>query len=98
LLLECSRGQYGFNCKKTCSNCKDQTCSPVTGVCNDGCIAGWKSDKCNQGIKFCTQYINVLFSMHEIPQTYILGINRLQTNKRTTLALKIYLPENKDTH
>jgi hypothetical protein len=44
------------------------------------------------------QYINVLFSMQEIPQQYILGINRLQTNKRTTLALKIYLPENKDTH
>jgi hypothetical protein len=29
---------------------KTKLVSPVTGVCSDGCIVGWKSDKCNQGI------------------------------------------------
>ena len=65
IFIECSQGKYGLNCNDTCSNCKREPCSPVTGVCQYGCIPGWKGAKCNQGMPLCTKYINVLFSIQE---------------------------------
>ena len=63
-IIACSRGTYGLNCSETCSNCKYQYCSPVTGVCSrSGCKDGWQGAKCNQGIRFCILYINVIFSI-----------------------------------
>ena len=68
-IIACSRGTYGLNCRKRCSsNCKHQTCNPVSGKCNDGCIPGRKGGKCNQGIKFCMQYINVTYSIQDTEQ------------------------------
>ena len=64
-IIACSRGTYGLNCSETCSNCKYQSCSSVTGVCRAGCNGGWKGDKCNQGIRFCILYINVIFSIQD---------------------------------
>ena len=50
IILAYSQGKYGRNCSETCSNCKLDNCSPVTGVCQYGCRPGWKGDKCNQGM------------------------------------------------
>ena len=64
-IIACSQGTYGLNCRETCSNCKNQSCFPVTGVCRSGCKDGWQGDKCNQGIRFCILYINVIFSTQD---------------------------------
>lgn len=50
-ITECREGWYGVNCSQQCSgHCKDDTpCNHVTGLCDNGCDAGWKELKCDEG-------------------------------------------------
>ena len=50
-LLECSDGQYGYNCVENCSlTCRDSgKCDKITGHCEGGCRAGWTGDMCENG-------------------------------------------------
>ena len=52
LLLECNEGWYGFDCKLQCSgHCKDNAvCSHVSGLCDEGCVVGWKGNSCDKSI------------------------------------------------
>ena len=61
----CDNGTYGLNCEKRCGHCKgpaeqtcDQTderdncvtsCHYVTGVCEAGCLIGYKAPVCKDG-------------------------------------------------
>ncbi|XP_035829614.1 vascular endothelial growth factor receptor 2 [Aplysia californica] len=46
----CPSYRYGHKCLKSCGHCyDDKPCNIVTGVCTDGCIAGFKGEKCNSG-------------------------------------------------
>ena len=49
--LECSIGQYGYNCAEKCSStCADSgSCDKITGRCVGGCRAGWSGDMCDIG-------------------------------------------------
>lgn len=49
--LECHAGKYGRNCLKNCSeNCYiSKTCDRKNGVCQTGCVKGWKLPLCNEG-------------------------------------------------
>lgn len=49
--LECPAGKYGRNCLKNCSeNCYiAKTCDRKNGVCQTGCVKGWKLPWCNEG-------------------------------------------------
>ena len=50
LFLECSPGTYGTNCSSRCGSCKEQgDCHHVTGVCQNGCAAGYNGSKCDTG-------------------------------------------------
>lgn len=50
-MLECKEGWYGNNCTEQCTeHCKDgTTCNHVTGLCDEGCDAGWKGYMCDKG-------------------------------------------------
>ena len=97
IVLACSQGKYGSNCRDTCSNCKRETCSPVTGVCQYDCRPGWKGGNCNQDMTQCIQYINGVFSVQEKPKNRYQELTGYKHITRASLALKIYLPEYKDT-
>lgn len=43
----CNNSYYGVNCVKRSGNCLLQTCYPVTGVCVQGCTAGYCLPYCN---------------------------------------------------
>ena len=73
-VLACSGERYGVNCSETCCNCKHKTCISVSGNCRYGCKPDWKGGKCTQGITYCMQYINGIFSALMIPQKCILWI------------------------
>ncbi|XP_071117591.1 receptor-type tyrosine-protein phosphatase epsilon-like isoform X2 [Haliotis cracherodii] len=46
---KCPNETYGFNCNKTCGHCaNNNSCHHVTGICPDGCQAGWKLDLCQK--------------------------------------------------
>ena len=49
--IECSDGQYGYNCVGNCSmTCRDSVkCDKITGHCIGGCQAGWMGDMCKKG-------------------------------------------------
>lgn len=49
-ITECE-GWYGVNCSQQCSgHCRDDSvCNHVTGLCDNGCDAGWKEVKCDEG-------------------------------------------------
>lgn len=49
--LECVAGKYGKNCSQDCSrHCNDSmACDKKTGVCDGGCVDGWKWLMCNIG-------------------------------------------------
>ena len=49
--LECSDGQYGYNCVGNCSlTCGDSgNCDKITGHCIGGCRVGWTGDMCENG-------------------------------------------------
>ncbi|XP_053400714.1 multiple epidermal growth factor-like domains protein 10 [Mercenaria mercenaria] len=49
---ECNAGTFGDECTRTCSRqCKDSVCSKLNGVCNEGCIPGYKGRHCNTSCK-----------------------------------------------
>jgi hypothetical protein len=55
-ILECSPGQYAYNCDKTCDGCLSDSCDKEHGVCThtSGCKPGWQHGqpwKCDIGIK-----------------------------------------------
>lgn len=40
---------YGDGCKYDCGYCSNSTqCHHITGICLNGCEAGYKTDLCNQ--------------------------------------------------
>ena len=49
--IECSDGQYGYNCAEKCRlTCADSgSCDKITGRCVGGCRAGWSGDMCDTG-------------------------------------------------
>lgn len=50
-LIGCGHGYYSQDCKYQCPGpCKDNvTCNHVTGLCEEGCAAGWKGLNCDSG-------------------------------------------------
>lgn len=60
--LECPAGKYGRNCLKNCSeNCYiSKTCNRKNGVCQTGCVKGWKLPLCNEGTILCL-IVNLLY-------------------------------------
>ena len=57
LLKACSAGWHGKNCKHRCSNwhCKQNaSCNHVTGLCEEGCAAGWKGSICDESNSIST--------------------------------------------
>ena len=52
---ECAFGLYGVDCSQKCSgHCKNNvTCDHLTGVCNEGCAAGWNGSYCDKGNDVC---------------------------------------------
>ena len=56
-ILECSLGNYGYNCNQSCEGCLSDACQRTHGHCIDqsGCKPGWHygqpgQGKCNIGI------------------------------------------------
>lgn len=43
----CSHGFFGLNCSETCIETCDG-CNNVNGICDYGCISGWKGRICNE--------------------------------------------------
>merc|ERR1711953_254236 len=44
-------GNWGENNLYLCGQCKDnKACDAKTGTCADGCVEGWKNDKCDTPI------------------------------------------------
>lgn len=52
---ECTEGVYGFNCSRQCKgHCRETIpCNHVTGMCDEGCAAGWAGMFCEEGILNC---------------------------------------------
>lgn len=49
LIKECDENYFGLNCKEECNvTCK--SCNKSTGVCDNGCYAGWEGEFCETGI------------------------------------------------
>ena len=50
-LLDCSDGQYGYNCVENCSMTCGYSgkCDKITGHCVGGCRTGWTRDMCEKG-------------------------------------------------
>ncbi|XP_069125855.1 multiple epidermal growth factor-like domains protein 11 [Argopecten irradians] len=45
----CPPGWFGPDCKKSCSNCKDNTqCDVINGTCLLGCLDGWTNYNCQR--------------------------------------------------
>lgn len=51
-IAECQFGSYGKDCTGRCSvNCYiTSRCNSVTGLCTDGCKAGWAGNTCDKRI------------------------------------------------
>ncbi|XP_060083634.1 receptor-type tyrosine-protein phosphatase kappa-like [Ylistrum balloti] len=45
---KCPPGKYGLMCKEDCGNCKKDLCDFESGVCSEGCEAGYHGDTCKQ--------------------------------------------------
>lgn len=47
-LLACPRGYFGNKCTEECNEtCAE--CNNVNGMCESGCIPGWRGYLCNEG-------------------------------------------------
>lgn len=44
----CHRGFFGYDCSERCLD-KCTGCNAITGLCDSGCIPGWKGYFCNKG-------------------------------------------------
>lgn len=49
LMKECDENYFGLNCKEQC-NATCKSCNKSTGVCDNGCYAGWEGEFCEKGI------------------------------------------------
>lgn len=50
---DCPNGRYGFSCEGSCHCAAGFPCDPSTGVCANGCAAGWTGQNCDQDIDEC---------------------------------------------
>ena len=61
--IECSLGNYGYNCNQSCDGCLSNSCKKENGVCTSGCKPGRQLGllmKCDKGTKpIC--YLSHLF-------------------------------------
>lgn len=60
VIKECKDGFSGPNCKKMCNEtCKG--CNKTTGVCDNGCVPGWKGQLCHEGkVSFHNSLRNII--------------------------------------
>ena len=53
-ILECSLGNYGYNCNRSCDGCLSNSCNKEYGECTNttGCKPGWQSvnQTCDKGM------------------------------------------------
>ena len=44
MILECSLGNYGYNCDQSCDGCLSDSCESKHGFCinQSGCKPGWQ--------------------------------------------------------
>ncbi|PIO57180.1 Nidogen-like protein, partial [Teladorsagia circumcincta] len=45
---DCPPGRYGFSCQGSCHCAAGFPCDTATGVCANGCAAGWTGLNCDQ--------------------------------------------------
>ncbi|KAK6023624.1 EGF-like domain protein [Ostertagia ostertagi] len=50
---DCPPGRYGFSCQGSCHCAAGFPCDTTTGVCANGCAAGWTGLNCDQAIERC---------------------------------------------
>lgn len=48
ILQACPRGYFGNECSEKCND-RCVGCNNVNGLCDFGCIPGWRGDFCNEG-------------------------------------------------
>ncbi|CAL1542903.1 unnamed protein product, partial [Lymnaea stagnalis] len=59
----CDFGKWGQNCSHSCdTKCLNNTCDPVRGQCNQGCVAGYKTPYCTEVCKHGQWGLNCLNS------------------------------------
>ncbi|EYC03910.1 hypothetical protein Y032_0091g2492 [Ancylostoma ceylanicum] len=51
---ECPAGRYGFSCQSSCHCAAGFPCDTSSGVCANGCAAGWAGQNCDQDIDECS--------------------------------------------
>lgn len=56
-ILVCEKGQFGQDCALKC-NTACQGCNNINGVCDTGCITGWKGVYCHEG---STRFTSITF-------------------------------------
>lgn len=63
--IECVIGWFGINCSQPCVGyCRDGVhCNHVTGLCDNGCGAGWTESMCDKGdiCNFTDLGVNITF-------------------------------------
>lgn len=62
--LECPQGLFGEGCVNTCSS-KCRGCNNINGLCDRGCLTGWKGDYCQER-KACSLRFYRLMMYHKI--------------------------------
>ncbi|KAK6745525.1 hypothetical protein RB195_011945 [Necator americanus] len=50
---ECPAGRYGFSCQRSCHCAAGFPCDMSSGVCANGCAAGWTGSNCDQDVDEC---------------------------------------------
>ena len=65
-IIECSVGNYGYNCNQSCDGCLSNFCDNKQGVCENttGCKPGWQyvqsgQQKCDIGMLRTCSIIHV---------------------------------------
>ena len=56
--IACPYGYYGLDCKHAC-NSTCMGCEAVSGLCNTGCIPGWRGDYCQRSKLYIYIYIYI---------------------------------------
>ncbi|VDM76976.1 unnamed protein product [Strongylus vulgaris] len=51
---DCPPGHYGFSCQRSCNCAAGFPCDTSSGVCANGCAAGWAGPNCDQDIDECS--------------------------------------------
>lgn len=46
--IECGENFFGRNCNSSC-NATCKSCNRSTGVCDTGCLSGWRGEFCHKG-------------------------------------------------